>query len=89
MFHALGADFINNVQPDFKRFFDKNERYPLLSCNYSSVQRRITELGLAMQQPTAFSVCHAYADIGSRGKSDLFHLDMTFDDLLKCRGVIK
>ncbi len=46
MFYALGADSLLKKQGVFKHYFDKNEKYPLLSKIFEEAVPKIEELGL-------------------------------------------
>jgi hypothetical protein len=60
MFYALGADFILQQQKTFKPFFENQGKYPLLSKIFKEAVAKIEKLGLEMDRPTTFSVCHVY-----------------------------
>ncbi len=88
MFYALGVDFLIKQQPEFQHFFEDKERYPHLCELFSRSKPLVEKLGLDMDKPSAFSVCHAYADVGVHGKSNGFQLDMTQEVFLKSRGIL-
>lgn len=88
MLKALGADFIEKVQSQFKSYFENTEKYPLLSRLFAESKPLAQKLELDMNHPTAFSACHAYVDIGYCGKSNALQLDMTHQKFLQSRGVL-
>lgn len=88
MFYALGADFIDKIQPEFQTYFSDRIKFPLLNHIYVKGQNLIGKLGLGMDCPTTFSVCHAYCDTGARAVSEVLQLDMTHEEFLQNRGIL-
>ncbi len=88
MLYALGADFMLNCQPSFVQHFENKVDYPLLSELFEKAIPKIKELGLDMNNPETFSVCHVHMDIGSHALSEELLLDQTHEVFLKTRGLI-
>lgn len=88
MLNALGADFVLNCQEEFEHHFKNKNKYPLLSELFEKAIPKIKELGLDMNQPKTFSVCHCHMDVGSVAISDKLQLDQTHELFLEARGLI-
>ena len=88
MFFALGADFILQIQKQFRPYFENTEKYPLLSQIFHESTPKIKELGLEMLNPRTFSVCHVHMDTALHALSPTLLLDTDPEKLLQERGLI-
>lgn len=88
MFYALGADFILRCQKDFQVFFKDDKKYPYLAKLFAYAIPKISELGLAMDKPITFSMCHVHMDSASHALSEKLLLDTSPEGILKDRGII-
>lgn len=88
MFNALGADFIDKIQTSFKTHFTNHEKYPELSKIYEKALPMIETMGLDMNNPRTFSVCHVYSDAGRFAATPQLQLDMTREQFLVSRGIL-
>ena len=88
MLYALGADFILNIQKDFKVLFENNAKYPLLSKIFHDSIPKIKELGLDMNNPETFSVCHVHPEDSKEALSENFQLEVRQEVFLRRRGII-
>lgn len=80
MFSAMGADFIENTQKEFKPFFEDKENYPVLSEIFSDALPNVEKLG--------FSMCHAHPDFGKHAQTLSMELDTAPEQFLKERGLV-
>lgn len=88
MFDALGSDFVREFQKEFTPFFHNKAKYPLLSKRFAEAITNIEQLGLSMNNPKTFSVCHVHMDSGANALSEKLVLDSFPEDFLKERGII-
>lgn len=89
MFYALGADFMTHKQKGFLgKIFGDHEKYPRLSALFEHTIPKIAELGLGMDNPTTFTVCHVHADSAAHAFSETLMLDTSPEKLLQSRGII-
>lgn len=88
MLLALGADFIDKMQPEFKQYFTNSQKFPFLTYLYTRGHNLIQKYGLGMESPTTFSVCHVYCDSGEKAVSSDLQLDMIREEFLKSRGIL-
>lgn len=89
MFYALAADSLIHKQKEFLHLFDENENYPRLSKLFDDACPNIQKLGLEMDNPVTFSMCHTEVDRASRAFSDEeLLLDANPEKFLKDRKML-
>lgn len=86
--YALGADFLKDLQPEFVKFFNDSEKYPLLTEIYQRALTDIDRLGLSMKRPLAFTIDHVYADNLKHARSSDFRMKSSPEEYLKARNFL-
>lgn len=86
--YALGADFMQEVQPAFLKFFKDEKKYPLLADIFKKAIPNIEKLGLSMKKPLAFTVDHVYVDSAKHALSSEFRMNMSPESFLQTRGFL-
>lgn len=86
--YALGADFVKEIQPEFVKFFNNSEKYPLLTKIYQKALTHINRLGLSMERPLAFTIDHVYPDSLKHALSSNFRMESSPEDYLKARNFL-
>lgn len=87
-FYALAADFIREIQNPFENFFHDKEKYPLLTEIFQKAVPVISELGLSMRKPLAFTVDHVHIDSGKSALSPSLRMNSSPEAYLKERGYL-
>lgn len=86
--YALGADFVNELQGDFMRFFQEEEKYSILKGIFQKALLDIDRLGVSMKKPLAFTVHHVYVNNARDALKPQFHMDNIPEEYLKARGFL-
>lgn len=87
-FYALATDFVKEVQMPFVKFFQNEEKYPVLTEIFKTATTKIDELGLSMHKPRSFTVEHVYLDNAAHAVSSEFRMNSCPEKYLKARGFL-
>ncbi len=74
LFYALAVDSVLSDER-FRPYFNREDKYPVLAEIFQTMQPKIHELGLSMEQPLAFSIVTAHVNSAEREESSGFYLD--------------
>lgn len=86
--YALGADFVQEAQPQFVKHFQDKKNYPCLTDLFNRAAASIDELGLSMNRPRGFSILHVYLDSGKLALSSKMRIQSSPESFLKERGIL-
>jgi hypothetical protein len=86
--HALGADFIKELQLPFMKFFKDPVKYPMLTEIFQKAVPNIDALGLSMKKPIAFTVDHIYVDDARHALQPQLRMNSSPETYLKERGFL-
>lgn len=85
---ALGADFVKELQPPFRKFFEDENNYPVLTKIFQQAVANIDELGLSMKKPVSFTVDHVYVDDARHASQPKLRMNSSPETYLKERGFL-
>ncbi len=88
LLYVVAADFMNELQMPFLKFFQNEQNYPELKKVYEKAVPHIKNLGLSMEEPLTFTIKHVYADDKENAFSQDFYMDYSPEELLTKRGVL-
>lgn len=80
LFYAFGVDATEKHQ---RPFFENQDKYPMLTQIFRETEPKVDKLGLGMERPIAFSLCHAHVNTFEKASQEMLFMDTPPEEFLQ------